>query len=318
METKGENMNILITGVSGFIGGQLARKLAPNHNVFGLVREDGFSREAYRVEDVTYLQGDLLDYASLERAVKESDPETIIHTAALTPVRASFEGDKPYQYGQINYLGTVNLVRAAGKAKNLRQFIHASTAESYLSKQGLLSEEDRIGGETPYGVSKAAADSYVQMAGKVWSLPYTILRPANTFGRPFNLPEEARGYLVEKAIISMLRGGQVTFDGGPEPKRSWMRYESHVEAYLTVLGREEARGQIYNVGSNDSLSVGGIVGAIADYTGFTGEVRWGVNPRPHDPQSLCLDGHKLMRLGWRSTSLPDALKRTISYWRDKT
>lgn len=307
-------MRVLITGVTGFIGRALSKELHDrNFDVYGLTRSDKFFKDIptwFRP-----VSGDLMNLTSLEKALSESKPEVVVHLAAQTPVRFSFSD--PLKYAQVNYLGTANLIEAV-RTTRIEQFVHASTTEVYLSKDGLLKEDSPLFGGTPYGVSKAAADFYVQMAGRAWGLPYTVLRPCNTFGRQFELPQEARGYLVEKAVIQMLTQSKVLFDGSPSPKRCWMHVDDHVGAYLRVIGNAEAVGRVFNASANNPLRVGDVVSRIAELTGFNGEIFWNQNPRPYDPPSLCPDGSSLMGLGWiPKYSLEEGLRKTISYWKEK-
>lgn len=308
-------MHILISGISGFVGRKLLQHLKnQDFEVYGLVRDDAFSKKMPEVETV---KGDLTDLSSLRKAVAKAKPNIIIHLAALTPVRFSF--GRQSEYMNVNYLGTSNLIQAVLDEKvRLEQFIHASTAEVYKPKTSLITEEDPLFGSTPYGISKAAADFYVQMAGLAYDLPYTILRPTNTFGRTFDLPEEARGYFVEKAIIQMLTRNTAEFDGLSSSARCWMYREDHVNAYLAVLGRSDAVKQIFNVSPNHPASVGEVVSLIAKLTSFKGIVKWGLNPRPYDPQDLCLDGSKLVKtIGWKPQfTLEKGLEKTIGYWKN--
>jgi len=308
-------MRIFVTGGTGFIGSNLVKELMGENEVWALVRKDSFSNTKLPPE-VKRVEGSLLD-EDLVSAVLTVDPEVVVHLASFTPVRFSF--DKAMEYGRINYLGTVNLVEAMRGLKNLKQFVHSSTMESYKAKNATISEEDPLEGGTPYGVSKAAADLYVQVAGKAFGLPYTILRCGNTFGRSFALPEEARGYLVEKAVISMLTNKEkVEFDGLPSVIRSWLYYPDHVGAYKSVIGNEKAIKKVYNAVA-EAHSVGDIVQIIAGLTGFKGAVEWGKNPRPYDPPMLMTSADRIkFELGWKPRyTIAEGLSRCVDYWREK-
>lgn len=308
-------MNILVTGATGFVGSKLAEHLVVeegSYKVYGLVRDDSFRDNL--VEGVIPLKGDLTDRRSLDKAIEMSQPEIVIHTAAYTPVRFSF-GD-PFPYSRINYEGTVNLIQAiVDSGMKVRQFIHSSSMEVYQPKEGLILETDCLNGSTPYGISKMAADFYVQMARLAYDLPTTILRGSNTFGRPIpNLPPEAGGYLVEKTILQMLNPDTTIaeFNGHPWNKRTWLYAPDHVSGYLTVFDNPKAVGEIFNISQNNCTSVGGVLKIIADLTGFGGTIKWGVKPRPYDPLNLCADGRKLMKLGWKAKyNLEEGLKETI-------
>lgn len=306
-------MNVLITGATGFIGSELAKHLlADGYKVHGLVRDDSFSTNL--IEGIIPLNGDLTDRNSLDKVIAKSQPEIVIHTAAFTPVRFSFSD--PFPYSRINYEGTVNLVQAIVDSKiKIRQFIHGSSMEVYQPKEGWIFETDCLNGSTPYGISKVAADFYCQMAHVAYDLPITILRGSNTFGRPIqNLPPEAGGYLVEKTISQMLNPETTVaeFDGHPWNKRTWLYAPDHVSGYLTVFDNDKAIGEIFNISQNNCTNVGEVVKIIRDITGYDGTIKWGVKPRPYDPINLCMDGSKLMKLGWKvKYNLEEGLKKAI-------
>jgi len=322
-------MRVLITGITGFIGSQLARELLArgSYEIYGLTRKDSFSSN--RIEGVKYLEGDLMGYYGLELIEDAERFDAVIHLAALTPVRFSF--DNPAEYARVNYMGTVKLVHAL-RPRPPGQLIYASTAEVYISKEirDLHLEGDRIGGQSPYGISKAAAEVYVREVGwRSFKIPFTVMRPSNTHGRHFELPEEARGYLVEKAISMMLQGDEAKFDGQGDPVRSWMRWEDHVSAYIKVLEGGLTNLQdggpgppgVYNVGTNEAWSVYQVVRFIAselDQPLHRIRISWGNNPRPFDPPNLSVDATKLMRTGWRPQyKTEEGLRKTIEYWRAK-
>jgi len=307
-------MRIFMTGATGFIGSMLAKELVRRgHEVYGFTRKDEFYHN--EPEGINTLLGDLLNRENIVKAVYASDPDIVIHLGALTPVRKSFR--YPQQYAQVNYIGTVNLVETI-KHHDIKQFIFASTSEVYYPWSiNMQKEDDPLFGSTPYGISKVASDLYVQYAGLAYDLPYTILRPCNTFGRPNILPEEAREYLVEKAIIKMLTSKIVLFNGYPDVWRCWMYCSDHIDAYLRVFNDRRCMQEIFNVSPNNPTSVGELVSMIGELINYDGTVKWANDPRPYDPVYLCPDGSKLMSLGWRPKyTLKKGLKVTIDYWRE--
>ena len=103
---------VLVTGVTGFIGSELAKKLVENGNqVYGITRHCA-SRSLKPLEEIlneiTLINADVAEYSSILQALSSSNPDYIIHLAALSPVRLSFE--KPFEYEKSNLLGTMNVV----------------------------------------------------------------------------------------------------------------------------------------------------------------------------------------------------------------
>lgn len=300
---------ILLTGATGFVGSHLTKELVKrDHEVHALVRHS--PRASPLPEGVEAITGDLLDIFSLKKAMRTVQPEVVCHIAALTPVRYSF--DNPFIYAQTNYVGTMNMVHAALKQPTMERFIHASTAEVYEPRHRPMKEEDKLFGSTPYGVSKVAADHYVQVAGDCYGLPYTILRPSNSYGR-----KRERGYIVEKIITTMLTSDELVLNGSPYIIRDYMHISDHVNGYLRAI--ESKKGGIFNISTGKETGVGDLVAIAKSVTDFRGEVRFMGKPRPHDPVYLVLDNAKARaELGWEpKVGLKEGLKLVADFWRSR-
>jgi nucleoside-diphosphate-sugar epimerase len=126
---------------------------------------------------------DLKDIFSLTRAVQEIKPEIVIHLAAMTVVAYSYA--HPQETIETNFLGTVNLAEICTHMPSIKQFIFASSAEVYgISKQKIKKENDtNLIPNTPYAVSKFAAEYYLNYLYKAFNFPITIFRPFNSYGR---------------------------------------------------------------------------------------------------------------------------------------
>lgn len=112
-----QNKNVLITGISGFVGPCLAEELLKRGaNVFGLIRRrsDGVKPKNLvnrRIIDIVHLlEGDINNLTSLVNAINASQPDIIFHLAAQSDVAQSFYN--PIETQQINCLGTANLLEA--------------------------------------------------------------------------------------------------------------------------------------------------------------------------------------------------------------
>lgn len=304
-------MSVLVTGVTGFIGSELATRLIQEgFKVHGLVRHS--PRPATNIpKGVVTITGDLLDYHSLRKAVGLSQPEYVFHTAAMTPVRYSFEN--PFIFEAINCGGTMNMVHASLECPVLKRFIQASSMEVYRQKDTPLKEEDELYGHTPYGVTKVASELYVRIASDCYGLPYTILRPCNTYGR-----KTEKGYLIEKIVTGMLEKDGLEINGEPSLVRSFMYVDDHVNAYLSCID-DKALNQVFNFGPEKGSIIKDLVETCRYLLSWKGEVVYGVNPRPNEALKLEIDASKAKRvLGWTAkVSLEDGLRKTIAIWKEK-
>jgi UDP-glucose 4-epimerase len=317
-------MNVLVTGITGFIGSRLASRLVRDgFNVHGLVRHSS-ERELSRIREVIsqvhLIEGDLGTFHSILSAVDASRPEIIFHLGALTPVRLSF--DDPYPYIATNFEGTVNLVHAILKEAPNARLIAASTAEVYGWQSGgrPISENAILNPASPYAVTKAAADQYVQMANRVYHLKGTILRPINSYGR---IGE--RGFLTEYLISNML-SQETCYIGAPNSVRDYMFADDHVSAYILAARSAKSLGGVYNVSPGNPITNSELAKILSSMIGFNGKIIFGSYPpgypqRPtsQDPQYLVLDNSKITEeLGWKPAhTLPEGLKLTIDNWLGK-
>lgn len=314
-------MNVLVTGITGFIGSRLAQKLVnQGDNVYGLVRHSS-ERELKRLENIVsrvhLIEGDLVRYHSVLSAVEDSDPTIIFHLGALTPVRLSF--DDPYPYIGANFDGTVNLVHSIIKQAPNARLIAASTAEVYGWQPGNkpIGEDDLLKPASPYAVTKAAADQYIQMANRIYHLRGTILRPINSYGRVWE-----SGFFTEYLISKMLKG-ETCYIGAPDSIRDYMYADDHVDAYLDVGKKENSVGGVYNVSPGNPITNAELAKKLSAIMDFRGKILFGSyppgypqRPQSQDPAYLVLDNSSIKKeVGWAPKfSLDEGLKKAVELW----
>ena len=320
-------MKILLTGATGFIGSHLARRLLAEHALTCLVPSSELGlRSLPEGTDVRFC--DLTDAPRLARTIEETQPQAIVHLAAVTPVRYSFQFPAIYQ--EVNHEATVNLVQAALKVEGLQRFLFASTMETYgWQAERVPFREDRAQRPaSPYAVSKVAAEQYVRMAGRAYGLPYVVLRPCNTYGR-----SRDDGYVVEYMVSRMLRG-EAVYLGSPDAVRDFMYVDDHVEGYARALAfelgdleerrrrlEEDPDAYVFNVGAGSEMRLLEVAQAIRDELAFRGEIHARFPPgypaRPVVEPYLSLDATKARRdLKWEPrVTLREGLARTIAHWK---
>ena len=316
-------MSILLTGITGFIGSNLARKLVEGgYDVYGMVRHVSRSEvrslEPY-LDKIRFVEGDITEYHSVRSTLKSISPQAVIHLAALTPVRHSFED--PFPYVKANYEGTMNFAHAVLETSPQTRIIAASTAEVYgWQANSPIPENARLNPTSPYAVSKAACDNYLQMAMKVYGLKATVLRCNNSYGRTGE-----KGFIVEYLITTML-AAQTAYVGAPNHMRDYMYVDDHVDAYLRALKQEEAAGEVFNVSPGNPISNIDLAKKIAKMIQFRGEIvdrsyppGYPMRPANWDTDYIVLDSSKIRKtLGWKpSVTLDEGLRRVIELWRNK-
>jgi nucleoside-diphosphate-sugar epimerase len=209
---------VLVTGLSGFIGGYLQKRLQHKYEIYDL-------------------GCDLLELAKVDQRLQEVNPDMIIHLAARTEVEKSFY--EQITFSEINYVGTVNLIECARKLKNLELFLFSSTMETYgwqpesdLIEHGkefvlpVFTEETKQHPNAPYAVAKLACEHYLEYAGRAFNFPFCALRQTNTYGRNDN-----DFFVVEQIITQMLSNPNEINLGYGKPYRNFLWIDDLLDLY---------------------------------------------------------------------------------------
>ena len=318
---------VLITGITGFIGGCLAEKLIERgYDVYGLMKYV-VSRDIKKLDhlskNLTLLTGDVTDYHSIRNVLNNISPDFVIHLAALSPVRLSFE--HPFDFQQNNYIGSLNIAHAMLNLPDYetRRLIVASTAEVYgiQPENKPFTEDMPLRPSSPYSVSKAAMDMYIRMMINSFNLNATVMRCVNTYGRKYDT-----GFIVEYLVTEMLKGNKI-YIGAPDSIRDYIYVDDHVNAYIKAMESPKARGEVFNASSGVATKNRDLAFLIAEKIGFDknnivfGSYPPGYPDRPlaSDQLYLVLDSRKISRmLNWNvTTPLSIGLDKTIEFWSKK-
>ena len=292
-------MRVLVTGISGFVGRHLAAHLlAEGDAVCGT-----YAGEAPDLADVDLYPVDILDEEGMAELVGTADPEVIIHLAGLASVGRSWSD--PARYFQVNFLGTENLLQAAGE----RTVLLASSAEVYGAVpegEQPIPESRPLAPESPYALTKAAAERLVRAAGGVVVRSFNLIGPGQDGG--FALPAFARQLA---AIAGGAAEPRLTV-GNLSARRDFVHVADGVRAFR-LLALEGGGGRAYNIASGRAMSIREVLDLLLDQARgqIDGEVRVEVDParvRPVDVPLLTGDASRLRGLGWEPRhSVADAV-----------
>jgi nucleoside-diphosphate-sugar epimerase len=306
-------MRILITGATGFVGGHLIARLLPEHHVYSLERYVTGRYVLGGHREVRSVFCDLRDHFAVRQAVRDVQPEAVIHLAAVSPV--SFSYDHPNEVMDANLQGTIHLAEAClREVPHFRHFLFASTSETYGNGPVPKVEDTPQCPNSPYSVSKLAAEKYVLYMRDAYGFPATVVRPFNTYGRKDNTH-----FIVERIVVQMLRGQCVRL-GSPTPVRDFLHIDDHVGAYLACLGNPDAVGQVFNFATGRGITIEDLVLMLQEMTGSHAEIAWDTIPRrPLDIEVLIGNAEKAERIiGWHPhVTLEEGLRRTVEYWHEK-
>jgi CDP-paratose 2-epimerase len=287
----------LITGGAGFIGTNLASRLAAsgrrvlvydNLSRPGVERNLAFLRAAYgdRVEAEI---ADIRDGERLRAAVGRATQ--VYHFAAQVAVTTSLA--EPAHDFAVNALGTLTLLEAARTAKRPPAILFTSTNKVYgaLDDLGLhadtarylaaaphdkgVDERRTLDFHSPYGCSKGAADQYVIDYARSYGLNATVFRMSCIYG-PHQFGTEDQGW-VAHFLIRAIEGKPITLYGDGKQVRDILFVEDLIEAFLATEGRPELSGRAFNIGGGpkNAISLLELIDLIGDLAGAIPRLDWG-------------------------------------------
>lgn len=246
---------VLVTGGAGFIGSHLVdRLLGEGFEVWVL---DDFS--AGRMENVSHhegvkefhlVKGDVRDSGLVDKVVEGVD--VVFHEAALVDVSLSVKN--PLLFDEVNVDGTLNLLKASLDS-NVKRFIFASSAAVYGNLKPVKKKENMILKPiSPYGVSKLAAESYVQVFNEVYGLETVCLRYFNVYG-PRQVFASSYSGVITAFISQLLKEKPPVIHGDGNQTRDFVYVDDVVSANLLALEGENAVGEVFNIASGTAVSV---------------------------------------------------------------
>lgn len=226
-------VRVLITGITGFIGGHLAeRLLAQGVVVRGLARRPDAAAWLAR-QGAEIRAGDLLERASLAGVVQDCD--AVLHTAAWTGEPSLSE----QQAWTVNVAATGWLLQAAHDA-GVQRFIYFSSVAVYGLNSALVIDESAATAPVGqlYPDSKIAAETMVR-AAQADGLPTTIIRPASTYG--------PRGGAWTIAPVEQIKAGRLVLLGQDDGLVNTGYIDNVVDGVLLALRSPAAVGETFNL-----------------------------------------------------------------------
>jgi GDPmannose 4,6-dehydratase len=280
---KLSSKRVLITGISGFVGPYLARKLLEGgHEVFGFVsrRADGNMpprlKELGIIDEVKLCFGDIADLTNILSAIQSSQPDWIFHLAAQSYVVDSFRD--PLSTFRVNCLGTQNLLEAVKLKDAKPRVLFAGSSEEYglqfkdsdhfekmKKKYGVIEplpnrfpeipvdEEGPLRPMSPYATSKVFGDYAFRNYHNSFNLDTIVSRAFNHEGAGRG-PTFVTSTVIRQLVSMHLKETDVLRIGDIESFRDWSHVEDIVEGYV-LLAKSGISGSVYVQGSNRSNSV---------------------------------------------------------------
>lgn len=251
-------MNFLITGGTGFIGAALANTLvAQGHDVRVIDDLSAGGERSVLDSRALFTRGDVRDIPKLWSLLNGVD--CVFHLAARVSVPESVL--YPVEYNDVNVGGTVSLMAAVRDAGVKRVVLASSGAIYGEQPKQPVAETATVNPQTPYAVSKLAAEQYVLAIGALWKIETVILRIFNAYGPGQPLPP-SHAPVVPRYLKQVLGGGSLVVYGGGTQTRDFVYIDDVVRAMAAAARLPDLNRVMLNVGSGHETSINELVEGV--------------------------------------------------------
>jgi CDP-glucose 4,6-dehydratase len=320
---------VLVTGHTGFKGAWLSLWLQSlGAEVSGLASGRPSEPCLYELTDLgAHMSEHVLDIRDADGvlgAVREADPEVVLHLAAQPLVRRSLRD--PASTYEINVMGTVNVLEAVRQAGTRVRAVVVVTSDKCYENRGdrkrRFVEGDPLGGEDPYSSSKACAEllaaayrsSFFSQEG---SPRLGTARAGNVIGGG----DWGEDRLVADSVRAVERGEALRIRN-PHAVRPWQHVLNPLSGYLCLAQAlhadgDAARAWNFGPGADDAREVGWVVRRLSEL--WEGALTWELDAGENPPEAARIEldsGAAERELGWACEwDLEQALERVVEWHR---
>ena len=303
---------LLVTGGAGFIGSEFVRQGAEKSYRIAVVDKLSYAGDLKRLKEfkkeITFYRKNITDKDSLEHIFKTEKPDIVVHFAAESHVDRSIADPSPFL--DTNIKGTQVLLDIS-KHYGIERFINISTDEIYgeLTGKGQFYETTPLNPNSPYSVSKAAADMLGRAYHRTYGIPVITIRPSNNYG-PWQYPEK----LIPVVILKALSNKKVPVYGKGQNIREWLFVSDCVDAVFGISEKGKI-GEIYNVGSGEEKRNIDVVKTVLKLLGKPEDLIEFTKDRLGHDFRYSLNSNKICKqIGWKSKiHFHEGIEKTVKW-----
>ncbi|MBI2633862.1 MAG: NAD-dependent epimerase/dehydratase family protein [Parcubacteria group bacterium] len=303
-------MKVLVTGVAGFIGSNLAEKLLKEgYQVVG-VDDLSYGVREQIPADVEFHQLDirLSDIHPLFKGV-----DAVFHLAAKNSLLDC--QNNPLDTADINVKGSVNVFEAAKNA-GVKKLVHAETSALYEGIKTMPTPESSVAPESMYAVSKFSSHHFAEVYSRFFGLKITGLRYFNVYG-PRQDYRRTIPPVMSAFIIKLLRGSKPVIYGDGSKRRDFIHVDDINNFHLLCMRDPRTDNRVFNLGSGANYSVLEIYEMISDLLGLKIEPEFKPN-LSWEAQDNLADITEARKLGWSpKINIKDGLREMVDYIREE-
>ncbi len=254
-------MRFLVTGGAGFLGAALANRLARNGHTVRVLDDLTTGDPNRLLRPVFFTRGEVTDVPKLWTLLQDVD--CVYHLAARVSVPESML--YPREYNAVNVGGTVAVMEAIRDAGVKRVVFTSSGAVYGTQPQQPVHEDLPPNPDSPYAVSKLAAEHYIRTIGALWNIETVCLRIFNAYGPGQSLPP-SHAPVIPQFIKQALNNGTIVIFGKGGQSRDFVYIDDVIDALEAAATARQIDREVINIGSGAETTIEDLINLIGRIT----------------------------------------------------
>ncbi len=333
------NKTVLITGGAGFLGSNIAHKLAPMGAKLLILDsfDPSYGGNEYNFKGIEskieLIRGNITDRPLMESLCSKAD--VIFHLAAQCSHVDSMTD--PWFDLEYNCVGTLSVLEGAKKSAKKPVIVYAGTRAILGAPLEMPTREKTLPNPTDiYGVNKHAAELYGSVYARVYRVPFVSMRLTNSYG-PRHQMKNGKYGILNWFMSEAMQGRNIRIFGTGEQLRDYIYIDDAVDAFLkaAVFAKELGLGQrkepkvqlsgesvpyaVFNIGSGAGKKFADCAKTLVEFSGGKLDfVPWPADRKAIETGDFIADGTAAKEvLGWQpKVSFEEGLKTTVDYYRN--
>jgi UDP-glucuronate decarboxylase len=304
------NVNILITGGAGNVGGALARKLASNPNNYVVIIDDLSTGNLLNLPALNYnnwqfIKADVNNMKDVSAIMLSVKFNYVFHYAAVVGVQRTLKNPLTV----LNDIEGIKNILDLSKNTGVQRVFFSSSSEVYGESIEFPQNENTtpLNSRLTYAIVKNIGEAFFKTYHKEFNLDYTIFRFFNTYG-----PNQTVDFVIPKFIKAALNNTNISIYGDGSQTRTFCYIDDNIDTTLKILNEEIYINDTINVGNDIEYTVKELAETIISYLGSKSKIIFLPPLEEGDMSRRKPDNSKMKKiLGKPLISLEEGIKKIM-------
>lgn len=307
---------ILVTGGMGFIGSNIARKLAENKENYVVIADNMHTGHFENLpkskhNNIKYIKSDTNFFKDISSIFYAYKFDYVFHYAALVGVKRTLENP----VAVLRDLEGIRNVLGLSKNTGVKRVFFSSSSEVYGEPVEFPQNEytTPLNSRLPYAIVKNVGEAFLRSYKQEYDLDYTIFRFFNTYG-----PNQSEDFVMSRFIRAALNNNDLTIYGDGSQTRTFCYVEDNVDACLNAFYKNKYVNDVVNIGTDFEITILELAKKIVKLSGSKSKIVHLPPLKEGDMTRRCPDVSNMKKLlGRKMTSIDDGIRILLKEFRKR-